>query len=450
MQQALLIRLRPAGPWRYGPGDGGHDRVDTLYRSDRLYSAVTGAMRQLGFLQEWLAATAQCAPSPVAFSSLFPFQGDSLFAIPPATAWPPPSGLVTTPSPVFLSKIRWKAAQFVPLALIDSLLAGQPILADQWLPDPESGCLLRRDRPSSSPFRITVRSGAAVDRLMNGSVAVHSTACVEFEAGSGLWSAVRFPDEPSESAWSSRIQAAFRLLADTGFGGRRTSGWGQTQAPEFQQGRWPNLLFPKLARTLGRRNGSTNGNGSSQFWLLSLYSPASTDQVDWAAGNYQLAVRAGAATKALRMIAEGSVIAAHSEPAGTALDVAPDGFAHPVYRSGLALTLELPRVEPHSLEEPVEQPSTEEAIDTQPCEPSTEPRPPGSGEPPSTEPRPIGSGEPPETEPRPPASGEPPSTEPRPPGSGEPPSTEPRPTGSGEPPSTEPRPTGSGGPDDEF
>ncbi|HSU60819.1 MAG TPA: hypothetical protein VLI55_16015 [Bryobacteraceae bacterium] len=345
MQQALLIRLRPAGPWRYGPGDGGLDRVDTLYRSDRLYSAVTVAMRHLGFLEEWLAATAQSPVSAVSLSSLFPFQGDSLFAIPPATAWPPPPGLVTTPSPVFLSKIRWKAARFVPLTLIDSLLAGQPVLADQWIPDPESGCLLRRDRPSSSPFRIAIRSGAAVDRLENRSVEVHSAACVEFEAASGLWSVARFADEPAESAWSGRIQAAFRLLADSGFGGRRTSGWGQTHAPEFQYGRWPDLLFPRLTRTLGNRNGSSNGHGGSEFWLLSLYSPASADQIDWTSGDYSLAVRAGAETKALRMIAEGSVVAARSAPVGMAVDIAPEGFAHPIYRSGLALALELPTIE---------------------------------------------------------------------------------------------------------
>ena len=37
MTPALLIRLRPLGPWRYGPDEGGRDRVDNLYRSDRLY-----------------------------------------------------------------------------------------------------------------------------------------------------------------------------------------------------------------------------------------------------------------------------------------------------------------------------------------------------------------------------------------------------------------------------
>ncbi|HEY7304768.1 MAG TPA: hypothetical protein VH601_11670 [Bryobacteraceae bacterium] len=381
MQQALLIRLRPAGPWRYGPGDGGQDRVDTLYRSDRLYSAVTVAMRDLGFLQDWLSATAKAPPS-IAFSSLFPFQGDSLFAIPPATAWPPLPTLVSTPSPVFLSKIRWKAAQFVPVALIDSLLTGHSILADQWLPDPESGCLLRRDRPSSSPFRITTRRAAAVDRLAQNSFEIRSTACVEFEAASGLWSVVRFSDESTESEWTGRIQAAFRLLSDTGFGGRRTSGWGQTQPPEFQRAPWPGLLFPKVAQSLAQRNGFANGNhAGSQFWLLSLYSPATNDEVDWASGDYQLTLRAGGNTKLLQMVAEGSVMAARSEPVGTIMDIAADGFSHPVYRSGIALALELPAIEQQGLEEPVEQPSTEEAVDAQPCEepPSSRTESPGTG-----------------------------------------------------------------------
>src|SRR5690348_18514298 len=109
MQQAVLIRLRPRGPWRYGPSDGGHDRVDALYRSDRLYSALTLAMQQLGFLDEWLQSTAHAPAPAVVFSSLFPYQGDTLFVPPPATLWPPPLALVTTPSPVFLTKIRWNA-----------------------------------------------------------------------------------------------------------------------------------------------------------------------------------------------------------------------------------------------------------------------------------------------------------------------------------------------------
>jgi CRISPR type III-A-associated RAMP protein Csm4 len=370
MQPALLIRLRPLGAWRFGPADGGHDQVDTLYRSDRLFSAVTLAMQRLGLLDEWLDATVRAAKPAVVFSSLFPFQGDTLYAIPPATLWPPPAPLLTTPSPVFLSKIRWKTAHFVPLSVIDSLLTGQPILADQWLPDPESGCLLRRDRPSSSPFRVVVRTTAAVDRLTRTSDEIKPLACVEFEQSAGLWTVARFAGPVEEQAWSGRVQASLRLLSDSGFGGGRSRGWGQTQAAEFQAGSWPGILLPKLGRFL--RNtpqiGVENGAGSL-YWLLSLYSPSAADKVDWAGGNYSLAARGGRVESSLgqgtpkknvRMVSEGCVLAAGEEPVGAAVDVAPDGFVHPVYRSGLALALRLPVVE--AQQKAVEEPSTEEAV----------------------------------------------------------------------------------------
>lgn len=381
MQPAVLVRLRPMGPWRFGPGDGGQDRVDTLYRSDRLYSAVTLAMAQLGWLDAWLDATARAASSAVAFSSLFPSQGDTLFAPPPATLWPPPATLVTSSSPVFLSKIRWNAARFVPLSVIESILTGQSILADQWLPDAESGCLLRRDRPSSSPFRVVTRSRAAVDRVTGAAAHPETCAAVEFEAGSGLWGVVRYSDGRAQGAWNDRVLAAFRLLADTGLGGRRSSGWGHAAAPEFRQGAWPALLMPKLGRV---RNGKQAGNGNGEnllYWLLSVYNPAVSDNVDWARGDYRIATRggrvesgtaAGSEKKTVRMIVEGSVIAARGEPAGAAVDVAPDGFPHPVYRSGLALALKLPEPGPIA-DGPVETPSDEEALEEKPCAEAPEP-----------------------------------------------------------------------------
>ena len=291
MQPGLLIRLRPLGAWRFGPADGAHDRVDTLYRSDRLYSAVSLAMQRLGFLDEWLDATARAAHPAVVFSSLYPFQGETLYAIPPATLWPPPPALLHSPSPVFLTKIRWKTARFVPITVIDSLITGQPILADQWLPDPDSGCLLRRDRPSASPFRIVTRDTAAVDRLTRTSDEPKPVACVEFEPTAGLWTVARFIDNAHEQTWNPRLQAALRLLSDSGFGGGRSKGWGQTQTAEFHSGQWPALLLPKLGRLL--RHAPAPAEGSGLFWLLSLYSPAATDKVDWSGGNYSLSARAG-------------------------------------------------------------------------------------------------------------------------------------------------------------
>jgi CRISPR type III-A-associated RAMP protein Csm4 len=335
-------------------------------------------MKQLGWLEEWLDATARKAVPAVSFTSLFPFQGDTLFAPPPSNLWPPPASLLTTPSAVFLSKIRWTAAKFVPLSLIESILMGQKILADQWIPDPETACLLRRDRPSTSPFHVVVKSRAAVDRVNRSTVNAHSSACVEFEAGAGLWTLARYPDEAARGEWDARVNAAFRLLGDAGFGGGRSSGWGQTETPEFQAGTWPGLLLPRLARMIARRaDAGSNGQEPSLYWLLSLFSPSSNDAVQWRDGDYEIAVRGGHIESAagnghqkkrVRMVTEGSVLAAGSDLVGTAVDVAPDGFPHAVYRAGFAVALKLPVWEVAIEEQQIEAPFTAEAAEPIPGE----------------------------------------------------------------------------------
>jgi len=89
---------------------------------------------------------------------------------------------------------------------------------------------------------------------------------------------------------------------------------------------------------------------TSAFWVLSLYTPGADDAVDWQRGNYTVLVRGGRVDssgdlkKQLQMVAEGSVLAAASEPRGAATDVAPDGFAHPVFRAGFAVCIPLPEV----------------------------------------------------------------------------------------------------------
>lgn len=390
---ALLVRLRPNGPWRYGPDDGGQNRTDTLFRSDRLFSALTSAAKQLGFQDQWLAAaTAEAGPA-VAFSSLFPFQGETLFVIPPATLWPPPPDMVTSPSPVFLSKVRWQAARFVPVSLVESILRRQSVLADQWAVDPESECLLRRDRPSSTPFRAVSRSGAPVDRLTKMSSAAYTTAGIEFEPGSGLWMVVRFADEAAQAEWSPRVKGLLRLLADTGFGGRRSSGWGHAHAPEFQEGIWPQILFPKLGRAQGTDN-------SNQHWLLSLYSPGTGEPVDWAAGVYSIVERGSPSGVRTRFVAEGSVLESGSELTGRAVDVANGKAKRPILRSGIALAVHLPEWQaPETPEqEPtrvIEEPSPEEALERRPCE--AEPTPESEAvleSEPASEPEPIPEPEP--------------------------------------------------------
>ena len=87
--------------------------------------------------------------------------------------------------------------------------------------------------------------------------------------------------------------------------------------------------------------------------MLSLFTPAAADTVDWARGNYTVLARggridspsgSGELKKQIQMVAEGSVLFADGAPLGAAPDVAPDGFAHPVFRAGFALTIPLPEV----------------------------------------------------------------------------------------------------------
>src|ERR1700677_2426147 len=187
---SFAVRFRPMGPWRFGPDSGARDRVDLIYHSDALFSAVCSAMSQLGLADAWFEATATASSSAVRFSSLFPFVGDTLLVVPPRSLWPPPES----------TKIRYKGAHFVPLSVIGSLLADKAIDEDRWAVDGESECLVPVN-PGRGPFRVALRSSAGVDRLSNAAVEIHSTACLEFARGSGLWTIVQFADEAAASRW---------------------------------------------------------------------------------------------------------------------------------------------------------------------------------------------------------------------------------------------------------
>ena len=320
---SVLVRLRPTGPWRIGPDSGDRDRVERIYHSDALYSAVCGAMSRLGVLDEWLDATARNAEPAVRFSSCYPFHNETLYVLPPQHIWPPAAS----------SKVRWKGARFVPLSVVESLLNGKPLSEDAWAVDGESECLMPSSAPAGSTlFRASVRSSAAIDRA-GDSAAPHSVACLEFTHGSGLWFLAEFAD----NQWIERVKAAVRLLADSGFGGERSRGWGRSESPDFRDN--PTLLANAPSET------------ETGHWMLALFHPGSIETIDWQRGNYSLTTRGGRVEsesgwgqmkKNTRMVAEGSVLVASAEPKGAAADVAPEGFAHPVYRAGFGLSLQVP------------------------------------------------------------------------------------------------------------
>src|SRR5262249_42573103 len=162
----------------------------------------------------------------------------------------------------------------------------------------------------------------------------------------GIWMAIHFADKDAESHWTPLLKGALKLIADSGLGGERSSGWGRFEQPEFVEGELGTLLFGNRYRAPEEVTG---------HWLLSLFSPAADDTVDWQQGNYRVIARTGrvesksgwgAAKRANQMIAEGGVLVASSAPKGVARDVAPAGFAHPVYRAGFALTIPIGKPKP--------------------------------------------------------------------------------------------------------
>jgi len=397
MNPGLVVKLRPAGPWRIGTDSGARNRVDAIYHSDSLYSAVASAMARLGTLGQWLDATARNGAPAVSFSSCFPFLDEIAYVVPPRTIWPP-----TSPA-LMSARVRWKSARFVPLGVVQAMLAGEALDENHWSLDGASECLVPAGRPG--PFRTGVRWSAAVDRL-TGAAERHSIACTEFRPGAGLWTIVSFQDEAAHSRWLELIKAAFRLLADTGFGGERSRGWGRSEPPEFTDGTLPDLVLgpsqkpapeplapepepvsepappelevaiaaesitalaplalglwppaqppepevPIAAETVTEPVPPAPGQPQAH-WLLSLFTPAPDDSVDWRRGNYVVLARSGRVDspagsgelkKEIQMVAEGSVLYAAAAPRGSAADVAPDGFTHPVFRAGFALSIPLP------------------------------------------------------------------------------------------------------------
>ena len=419
MNPGMVVKLRPTGPWRIGPDSGARNRVDAIYHSDSLYAAVTSAMARIGSLEEWLDATARSQAPAICFSSCFPFLDEIGFVVPPRSVWPPTS-------PALLSaRVRWKSARFVPLGIVQAVLSGQTLDEQHWAIDGPSECLVPAGKPG--PFRTGMRWNAAVDRL-SGASERHFTACTEFRPGAGLWTIVSFADGAARDRWSGPVKTAFRWLADSGFGGERSRGWGRAEAPVFVEGTLPDMILGTGSgvRDQGSGESAVVASGPdvlpgppttepdepspvppveepmpappepdpepvippaplpepmtaqpgaeiqpepardslipdprsftpSPHWLLSLFTPAPTDAVDWSRGSYAVVTRGGRVEasgepkKLVQMVAEGSVVYAAEAPRGSAPDVAPEGCAHPVFRAGFALAIPLAGQEGHPL-----------------------------------------------------------------------------------------------------
>jgi len=321
---ALLVQLQPITPWRCGAGRP--DEPGSLVPSDSLFGAICDAMRQLNWLPEWLAEGAQSTR----LSSLFPVHNDIFYA-PVPEALRPDTGL---------RRVRLEGVRFAPLNAIQAL-AARKFDENRWILDLPSGCLQPADRANAGgPYRPLERRRAAVDRLTGTASPTVAAEGIEFAPNAGLWSLFVFADSQTAEIWSSRIKAAFRLLADDGIGGWRGAGWGRSRRPRFKDG--------DLGRLLTIAGWNTAGTESiGKWWTFGLFSPAESDDIAWDNGAYRTLTRTGWTTdgvqkSSLRFVREGSILSCTAEPAGRISETQLSGMQHPVVRYGAGLALPWP------------------------------------------------------------------------------------------------------------
>ena len=150
---------------------------------------------------------------------------------------------------------------------------------------------------------------------------------------SGLYFLINFPQIDAEL--EDRLHAALNLLGENGLGGERSSGAGRFAVEYWRElsSKWQDLV---------------NFSGSEYHCLLSLFWRESIEENFLDNSSYELIERGGwigspfsgrqLRRKKVYMFAEGSVFT--SPPAGQLAVVTPDGFnKHPIYRSGISLSL---------------------------------------------------------------------------------------------------------------
>ena len=294
--------------------------------SDSLFGAICDAMQQLGWLSEWLAEGARTTR----LSSLFPAHNDIFYAPVPEVLRPD----------TLLRRVRLEAVRFAPLNAIQAL-ASRKFDENRWVLDLPSGCLQPADRANAGgPYRPMERQRAAVDRLTGAASATTATEGIEFAPNAGLWTLFVFANTSMAEVWSTRIKAAFRLLADHGIGGWRGAGWGRSRRPRFKDGELGRLL------SVAGWN-SIDAAPIGRWWTFGLFSPSESDDIAWDGGAYRTLARggwtAGTVQKPnLRLVREGSILACTAEPAGQISESELPGIPYPVIRYAAGLTLPWP------------------------------------------------------------------------------------------------------------
>ncbi len=283
---------------------------------------------------------------PFLLSSLFPRIGNLILLPRPALKLPLFDEALRASIGKGFKKLRYLSPQ-----LFADVCAGRPFSHKPIIMQAGKVWVSHAELPNAQDapiWTIDAIPHVTVDRVDSTS-AYYEVGRVTYAAGAGLGLLVQFNTEDAQATFEHLLT----LLGESGLGGRRSSGFGGfswEHGPDLVLDLGPTgervLLLSRYVPTDAELPGLRSERAAYQLinvggWLYSIGVPAQRRQ-------------------RIRMIAEGSLIdsgAIGRHPRGRLVDVCPDyskskrphpifqkgrGATHPVYRSGLALSLAIP------------------------------------------------------------------------------------------------------------
>ena len=327
MGKMIAYKLMPRTSFHIGARGIGIERTSDVIHSDTLFSAIVSAWRYLGaemdgdgnmkLLEPFFAEPEQ---PPFKLSSALPFAGDTLLY---------PAPLVKHGSDKAVKKAEFLSEKVLLSCDIESsekMQGGKVRLTKE----EKNGILGSRsdcdDEGIWKSGEKAVVPRVTIDRISSASQIYHCGE-LHFAKDCGLYFIVELRDEEYEG----HVERAVDFLSEEGIGGERSSGCGQ-----FEYQKCPNS---KPAAS----------DGDVRYMTLSLYHPTRSEVEGGVLSDaaYNLVDSKGwihspdgssHRRRSVWMITEGSVF---SQPvSGDIVDVRPcDWHHHPVYRSGMALTM---------------------------------------------------------------------------------------------------------------
>ncbi len=325
----------------------GLEETAVTYASDRLFSALLArqALRSNAAEFERWAQPLTRKPPPFVISSTFPFAGAVRFFPTPLRMYAP--GGAPQPASGVRTK-DLKKARYVSERLFRRILDGE-YLAGVY---PEAVALqgglalVSKEEFASLPPEVRLdkqiwaqdqRPRVTIERTSSRS-GLFFAGSVNYQAGCGLWFAVRWLDPASP--WKAALPGLLADLGDAGLGAERSAGYGQAvfhpagalELPDAGEGMWVNL-----SRYLPAEDEAS-----------ALTDPRARYAITTVTGWIESPDQQGLRRKPLNLVQEGALLGPLSAPVpGRIADLRPsypsnpDPLGHAVYRSGLALAVGL-------------------------------------------------------------------------------------------------------------